>query len=181
MRITKYNIDRFINGSEMNCSNMIITHIEYIPEGITHLYCQYNKLTELLPMGDSYGIPKLPDSLKYLDCYDNNLYSLPKLSDGLKYLYCQNNELTSLPKLPEFLIHLDCDNNNITSLPKLPESLERLYCFGNKLTELPKLPESLERLNCYNNNNLPYKVTINNFREHNTLLKRKEILSKICV
>ena len=111
MRITKYNIDRFINGSEINCSNMIITHIEFIPEGITHLYCY-------------------------------------------------NNILTELPKLPESLISLNCDNNQLTKLPRLPDSLTDLYC---------------------DNNNIPYEITIDNIKEHNTLLKRKEILSKICV
>ena len=110
MRITKYNIDRFINGTTMDCSNMDITYIEYIPETITHLYCNNNQLTEL---------PKLPDSLRYFDC----------------------------------------NNNKLTSLPKLPDSLKRLYC---------------------DNNNLPYTITIENLKEHNKLIKRKEILKRIC-
>ena len=131
MRITKYNIDRFINGSEINCSNMIITHIEFIPEGITHLYCY-------------------------------------------------NNILTELPKLPESLISLNCDNNQLTKLPRLPDSLTDLYCINNQLTKLPRLPDSLTDLYC-DNNNIPYEITIDNIKEHNTLLKRKEILSKICV
>jgi len=111
MRITKDNIDRFIGGLIMRCNNMDITKIEFIPEGITHLYCYNNNLTEL---------PILPDNLKYLDC--------------------------------------SC----------------------NELTELSKIPESLEYLDC-SFNNLPYEITIDNFKEHNKLIKRKEILSKICV
>ena len=111
MRITKENIHEFIEGSSMDCSNKGITHIEYIPDGITRLYCWNNKLTEL---------------------------------------------------------------------PKLPESLISLYCGDNKLTELPKLPESLTNLYCQYNN-LPYEITIDNVKEHNTLLKRKLILSRICV
>jgi hypothetical protein len=91
MHITKKNIHKFINGITMNCNNMGITHIDYIPESITHLYCYNNKLTSLL---------KLPYSLKYLKSY---------------------------------------------------------------------------------NNNLPYKITLKNLKEHNKLIKRKEILSKICV
>ena len=110
MRITKDNINKFIEGTRMNCPDMGITHIEYIPDGITRLFCYNNKLTEL-----------------------------PKLPDGLKYLYCHNN----------------------------------------KLTELPKLPESLTGLFCVDNN-LPYKVTLNNLKQHNKLTKRKQILSKIC-
>ena len=111
MRITKYNINEFIYGSMMNCDNMGVTHIDYIPEGITHLYCGSNKLT-------------------------------------------------SLNKLPESLTHLDCGNNELTKLPNLPESLTELYCYDN---------------------NLPYQITLKNFKEHNKLIKRKEILKRICV
>jgi Leucine-rich repeat (LRR) protein len=131
MRITKDNINEFIKGTSVDCSNKRITHIEYIPDGITHLYFYYNQLTEL-------------------------------------------------PKLPESLTNLYCNNNKLTELPKLPESLTHLYCFNNQLTELPKLPESLTHLWC-ENNNLTYEVTIDNFKEHNQLIKRKKILSKICV
>ena len=109
MRVTKSNINKFIEGTRINCPDMGITHLEYIPDGITHLYC---------------------------------------------------------------------DNNELTELPKLPESLTDLFCGVNKLTELPKLPNSLTYLDC-GNNNLPYKITIKNFKEHNTLLKRKLILEKI--
>ena len=111
MRITKYNIDRFINGSEMDCSGKGITYIEYIPDNITHIFCYDNQLTQL---------PKLPESLKTLYCENNKLHSLPKLTDSLKDLHCENN-------------------------------------------------------------NLPYEITIDNVKEHNTLLKRKEILKRICV
>ena len=110
MQITKDNINEFINGSEMDCSGKGITHIEYIPEGITHLYFYNNKLTEL---------------------------------------------------------------------PKLPESLKSLYCYSNKLTSLPRLPESLRNIASFDNN-LPYPITIENLKEHNTLLKRKQILKRIC-
>ena len=84
MHITKGNIDRFIEGTEMDCDNKGITKIEFIPDGIRYLYCGSNKLTEL---------PKLPESLLEL--------------------YCGNNKLTSLPKLPENLVYLNCHNNNL--------------------------------------------------------------------
>ena len=110
MHITKDNIGQFIYGSLMDCSDKGITRLEYIPDGITGLYCYNNKLTEL-------------------------------------------------PKLPESLVDLNCYNNKLTSIPKLPDGLISLWCYEN---------------------NLPYKVTIENFKEHNTLLKRKEILKRIC-
>ena len=127
MIITKDNINKFIEGTRMNCPDMGITHIEYIPDGITRLDCNNNQLTEL---------PKLPESLTRLFCYVNNL--------------------TELPKLPDGLIHLDCENNELTSLPN---DLKFFYCHSN---------------------NLPYIVTIKNLKQHNQLIKRKEILKQIC-
>ena len=38
MRITKDNINQFVKGTRMNCPDMGITRIEYIPDGITRLY-----------------------------------------------------------------------------------------------------------------------------------------------
>ena len=92
---------------------------------------------------------------------------------------CSNMDITRLEYIPDGITRLFCYNNKLTELPKLPESLTRLYCENNQLTELPKLPESLTSLWCYKNN-LPYIVTIENFKEHNTLLKRKQILKRIC-
>ena len=46
MRVTKSNINKFIEGTRINCPDMGITHLEYIPDGITHLYCDNNELTE---------------------------------------------------------------------------------------------------------------------------------------
>ena len=89
MVINKHNIHQFIDGKEMDCSYEGITSIEYIPEGITHLYCYNNQLTQL---------PKLPNSLKRLDCRNNKLTDLPYLPDSLIELYCVNNKLTSSPK-----------------------------------------------------------------------------------
>jgi len=93
-----------IDGNGLHCSNMGITEIRYLPEGIKELYCLNNKLTSL---------PKLPDSLEILNCH--------------------YNKITSLPELPKSLRVLNCENNNLTSLPELPDSLERLYCEYNDL------------------------------------------------
>ena len=64
MHITKDNINEFIKGTRMDCSNKGITRLEYIPDGITSLFCYSNQLTEL---------PKLPESLARLYCGGNQL------------------------------------------------------------------------------------------------------------
>ena len=51
MIITKDNINQFINNNDwddkdiMNCGNMGVTKIDYIPDNIKYLDCQYNRLT----------------------------------------------------------------------------------------------------------------------------------------
>ena len=45
MVINKDNINQFIIGTIMDCSEKNITSIEYIPDNITHLYCDNNQLT----------------------------------------------------------------------------------------------------------------------------------------
>ena len=74
---------------------------------------------------------------------------------------------------------MNCGNMGVTKIDYIPDNIKYLDCQYNRLTELPKLPESLIGLFCHNNN-LPYKVTLNNLKQHNKLTKRKQILSKIC-
>ena len=114
----------------------------------TKLYYSGNNLSEL---------PVLPDTLKYLACYNNQLTFLPELPDTLEELYCDNNKLTILPELPKSLERLNCKNNQLTVLPELPNSLEILWCDNNQLLSLPDLyfHKNLTYLFCLNNN-LPY-------------------------
>ncbi len=93
---------------------------------------------------------------------------------------CNNMGITHIDYIPDNIIFLYCTDNNLTSLPNLPDRLRYLYCKNNQLTELPKLPDLLISLSCYGND-LPYEVTLDNLKEHNKLIKRKEILKKICV
>jgi Leucine-rich repeat (LRR) protein len=83
------------------------------------------------------------------------LEKLPnKLPDSLRILYCYNNELKELPNyLPNSLQILWCDNNELKELANnLPNSLQILWCDNNELKELPNnLPNSLQELLCYNN------------------------------
>jgi Leucine-rich repeat (LRR) protein len=104
MIISKDNINKFVKGTMMDCSNRGITYIEFIPEGVSLFYC-----------------------------YNNQLTKLPKLPNGITHLYCDNNELTELPILPNSLIGLYCDHNKLTKLPILPENLTSLHCWENDL------------------------------------------------
>ena len=78
------------------------------------------------------SLPPLPATLRFLDCYYNQLTSLRSLPATLEMLDCSGNQLTSLPPLPATLRVLDCYNNQLTSLRSLPVTLQRLFCWGNK-------------------------------------------------
>jgi hypothetical protein len=93
-------------------------------------------------------LAKYFNGLQKLSCsFNPKLESLPKLPDSLKVLFCFDNpnpQFKSLPKLPDGLQRLDCyDNLNLESLPKLPVSLQ-----GLNLTNTPaaKNPEVIEQL-----------------------------------
>ena len=64
--------------------------------------------------------------LKAIRSYNTHLYYLPKLPETLKFLDVSHNELIELPELPSGLEELYCQENNIEKLPKLPNSLKKL-------------------------------------------------------
>ena len=91
MIINELNINKFINGSIMDCSCKGVTEIKFIPESITTLICYNNQLTYL---------PPLPSGLTKLYCYTNQLTVLPTLPCGLIVLWSNNNKLTNEPTNP---------------------------------------------------------------------------------
>jgi len=51
----------------------------------------------------------------------------------LKVLNCYDNQLTRLPKLPPHLELLDCHNNNITYLTKEILTIKNVSCYDNPI------------------------------------------------
>ena len=161
-RIDKWITDGNVNNS-LKLSLLNLTSLPRLPNSLKRLDCYGNKLISL---------PTLPNSLERLDCFSNKLISLPTLPNSLKRLDCFNNKLISLPTLPESLEMLFCNQNKLTSLPKLPNSLLNLICDHNKLRRLPNLPNSLIYLRCYNNKlttlpNLPDGLKYLNCEDNN--------------
>lgn len=122
---------------------------------------------------NEYNVPKLPDTVMYLElnegkaktmdsipdmlatlnCSGNELTCLPDISESkLRKLSCHRNKLTTLPDLPDSLITLNCSSNKLTAVPKLPRLLKSLYCSDNKISDLGELPEMLDILHFSNNN-----------------------------
>ncbi len=147
-----------INGNQLDTTCKVVTkrysiNIDGLQaqsvEGIQYfdslriLNCRNNNLT---------GITALPRLLYELECSNNQLNSLPDLPATLRKLTCGNNNLSALPALPANLFDLRCSLNEITALPALPLKLNTLWCNYNQLTSLPALPDSLRSLWCYVNN-----------------------------
>lgn len=95
-------------------------------------------------------LPPIPEGVITLDINNNKLTELPKLPSTLRTLYCRDNELESLPELPNSLINLYCHKNYLEELPTLPTTLKALWCGDNNIRRLPKLP-ALRQLNIENN------------------------------
>jgi Leucine-rich repeat (LRR) protein len=144
----------------LNLSNLGLTSLPEIPDGVRKLYIHRNKLTELpanLPnslleivaeMNELVSIPDtLPDSISVLGLGKNRLQSLPeKLPANLRRLYASENELKYLPKmLPPKLEIMYISDNRITRLPEfMPDTVRIITCRNNPLKSLPYvLPKSL--------------------------------------
>jgi Leucine-rich repeat (LRR) protein len=151
---------------DVSNQNLLQLLPQFLPLGLTHLYCDGNLLTSL---------PTLPSSLKSLSCFKNQLTGLPDLPDGLESLHCNNNLLTVLPDLPNSIKEFSCENNQLEELPKLPINLEFLDCSNNKLSNLEP-PPNLRILNC-NNNRLTVLPRITNKRGNKVMGDHMEYIN----
>tara|TARA_Y100001936_G_scaffold248379_1_gene296142 strand:+ start:113 stop:838 length:726 start_codon:yes stop_codon:yes gene_type:complete len=152
-------IDKYNYLNEKIPDNIIIVgkidrlNIEYKYNELDLSKLECNIIRYINQEGESIENHKLPNSLKVLLCYDNQLTLLPTLPNSLQELDCSFNQLTSFNnvQLPNSLKYLDCYNNKLISLCDLPNSLKELNCSNNQLISLPDLPNSLEGLYCDHN------------------------------
>lgn len=162
MIIDKSNVDKYISGEQMKCTNQYVTRIDYIPDYITDLVCYGNELTEL----------NLHEGLKWLDCSHNRLTKL-NLPSSLTILVCNDNKLTDIGDLPPNLISIECDTNRLTKL-NLNDNLEYLDCSHNGLIEISKC-EKLDYLDCSYNE----LTKLNRYDKLKTLICNKNLLTEL--
>ena len=125
------NISDNPNITALHCDNLSLTSLTvYGCTAMTTLSCYGNALTELR---------LLPNSLKVIDCRQNQLSSL-SVSDlfALEALYCDKNKLTSLSLTGcNALVTLYCHDNVLTSLDVAGcKALRSIYCSNNQLNSL---------------------------------------------
>ena len=58
-------------------------------------------------------LPNLPETLKILDCNNNQLTYLPEISNKLQIINCSENNLSCLPNLYDGIFILDISKNPI--------------------------------------------------------------------
>jgi hypothetical protein len=146
-------------GENLVLSNLSLTYLPPLPEGLTSLECCGNPLVELPdplpPRLESFvctqiplkKLPPLPATLLHLNCCSSPIEEL-HLPDGLLTLYCNYTMIQSLPPLPSTLTSLICGSAFLSSLPALPDNLQTLNIAdsSNSLTTLPSLPSRLTSL-----------------------------------
>ena len=77
-----------VENGKLDISNLGLTSLEGIPNGVTKLDCSHNQLTSL--EGCPEGVSR------WLYCHHNQLTTLEGIPNGVTYLNCSHNRLTSL-------------------------------------------------------------------------------------
>ena len=124
---------------------------------MSRLDCKIIKYQHCSQNGESIKNHILPNSLKVLRCYFNDLSCLPNLPNSLEELYCAANKLTIFPKMSNSLKKLNCDYNPLVSFDnsQIPNSLEELSCYGNQLISVPDISHIDHDFYLCLNQNLP--------------------------
>ena len=108
MVITKENIEQYIYGTIMDCSDRGITSIEYLPEGITTAFQKV-----IIPLGSFSNSMQLSNINQFVITFENGIRSGRPSASGTRdqrLLNLQGEELPVLDDFPCFLISLfqDC-------------------------------------------------------------------------
>jgi hypothetical protein len=186
---------------ELDLSNLNLEILPYIPEGITILKCNNNRLK---------SIEMLPLSLEELHCENNNLTYLFNLPKNLKILKCKGNQIRVIELHESFykdnkeLSGLEYDKFSMRWNPIKPgnkiygslysrDHMVSVFKYNDsdyenyKITSilnlsnlnikiLPLIPEGVEMLICDDNDiseikNLPNSLKILRCYNNNTFLK----------
>ena len=143
-----------------------ISQITNLPTQARFIDISYNRLTNLLPLGDSLTHLDISynqfdslniiggDNLDSLLAFNNSLDYIDNLPNRLTYLDISENLFTTLPTLPLSLVELKANYNLISGINRLNQlwGLKNLELIQNQLSVLPNLPNSLEILMVASNN-----------------------------
>jgi Leucine-rich repeat (LRR) protein len=168
-------IEAFTALQSLNLSNNTLICIPYLPQTLTTLTIDADKITCLpsynpnLKVFNAAGQPISPpvnctgfipdvnfakairNSCSY--CIDDCNNLLPPAKEIQSLYLSSSYKISDLTGIEGFtnLQSLDCNNNSLSILPKLPSKLTFLDCSYNQLKQLSVLPETLKTLQVSNN------------------------------
>jgi Leucine-rich repeat (LRR) protein len=157
---------------EIDVNDFILKDIEYIMENLEKFInlkkfnCRHCCLERL---------PKLPKSIKELDCSYNIITKIDddELPPKLEVLYCQYNKLVELPNIPETIITLKCSSSTLLNIHPLYNLIEKTFGIQNFIIIYRKgilLKNDID-------DNYYFKI-LKEFQSENRSLKRLSILGR---
>ncbi len=112
------------------------------PEGVTHVYCQNNRIK---------SFQYLPGSVSVIFCENNQINSFQYLPGSVTHIFCSNNQIDSFKYLLRSVIVIECDINQINSFQYLPDTVSWIYCENNQINSFQYLPDTVSIIHCNNN------------------------------
>jgi Leucine-rich repeat (LRR) protein len=154
---------------EININDFIVKDIEYIMKNLEKFInlkkfnCRYCCLERL---------PKLPKSLKELDCSYNIITKIEdnELPSRLEVLWCQYNKLVELPNILDTIITLKCSPDILLNIHPLYSVIQKIYDIQNF--------SIYYRKGIVLKNNDTYLKILKEFQSKNRSLKRLSILGR---
>ena len=98
------NLEKFINLKKFNCRHCCLERLPKLPKSLRELDCSYNIITKI----DDDELP-------------------PKL----EVLWCNYNKLVELPNIPETLINLKCSSTTLLNINPLYNLIEKTVGIQN--------------------------------------------------
>ena len=159
-----------------------------LPDNLISLDISHCDSVSLYNMGDALHqitiydvgnmrIPRLPESLRYLEINKTNLNEIDYYPNRIEYLDISNTDISYIKALPFKLEELHVNDTRISRLPPLPTALKVLNCPNTFLQMLPDLHEGLEELYCANSPNLSYIPKLPKSLKILSAYKNKQIVS----
>ena len=182
-----FNCDNLENSIKQNVNEFDSNNI-ILPETLERFVCNHGlqhrkkfvgglgvngRVFELFPK-----LPILPNSLKHLECIDNDLTELHKLPNNLEYLDCRNNPITKIiGELPKGICYLRIDDVKLLD----NETIQKLSSYVNRGHNENSLfnEEFWSIMTVYDDNGTAIDDNVDDFIMRNNLKLKEDVMREI--